>query len=399
MYKRQIILEIGVEDQEKIPVEIGRIPIMVKSKYCNLYGLSQEELIAHYEDPADYGGYFIINGNERILVMIEDLAANQVFIEKNDQLTLKFFSQRRQSYRVPSQITEAKNGLLQIEFSRFRGIPVVLLIKALGLTRDADISKLIGIESDTLLINLYEYASITREDEALVKIAELMNLQGTKKEKQDKVELRIDSALFPHLGNDKKARLNKALLLCKLVKHYLIAKENKLETDRDHYMNKRVRLSGELLADLFRVNFAVFIRDLQHNLQKMEKKRGFYSLRGIAKSTLFSRRIESAIATGLWTAQRTGVTQNIDKTNCLAVLSRLQYVVSSLPSEQENFRARALHPTHYGRFCPIETPEGTSIGLRKNLALLCRVSTWIDLDKYKVKEKLKQIGLKEFKLK
>jgi len=55
------------------------------------------------------------------------------------------------------------------------------------------------------------------------------------------------------------------------------------------------------------------------------------------------------------------VTQNMDKTNYLAVLSQLQKVTSMLPGEQENFMARTLHTTHYGRFCPTETPEGTEI--------------------------------------
>ena len=87
----------------------------------------------------------------------------------------------------------------------------------------------------------------------------------------------------------------------------------------------------------------------------------------MAKSTLFSHRIESAIATGAWTGERSGITQNMDKTNYLATISQLQRVSSMLPSDQENFKARTLHPTHYGRFCPIETPEGTEIGLRKIL--------------------------------
>ena len=70
----------------------------------------------------------------------------------------------------------------------------------------------------------------------------------------------------------------------------------------------------------------------------------------------------------------------MDKTNYLAIMSQLQRVSSMLPGEQENFLARTLHPTHYGRFCPIETPEGTEIGLRKNLALLAKISlTWIGL--------------------
>src|SRR3989338_11237324 len=63
-------------------VEIGRIPIMVKSSACNMGGMSKYELRENYMDPLDPGGYFIINGNERVMVMNEDLAANQPFIEE-----------------------------------------------------------------------------------------------------------------------------------------------------------------------------------------------------------------------------------------------------------------------------------------------------------------------------
>jgi DNA-directed RNA polymerase beta subunit len=52
-----------------------------------------------------------------------------------------------------------------------------------------------------------------------------------------------------------------------------------------------------------------------------------------------------------------------------------------------------LHPTHWGRFCPIETPEGTPIGLRKNLALLGKISTAVDIDEASMKEKLESAGM------
>jgi len=66
-------------------------------------------------------------------------------------------------------------------------------------------------------------------------------------------------------------------------------------------------------------------------------------------------------------------------------------VVSPLSTSQENFSARALHCTHIGRLCPIETPEGTNIGLRKNLAMLCSVSQ--DVDERAVIEQMKALGL------
>ncbi|MEI7718517.1 MAG: DNA-directed RNA polymerase subunit B'' [archaeon] len=372
-------LTIRYEGQvETAEVQLGRIPIIVKSNVCNLHGLTKQELTDRYVDPADSGGYFIVNGNERILVMAEDLASNQAFLEnqKVKGFVLRLFSQRG-AYKIPISINESKEGILEISFSRFRKIPVMVLLKALGMVSEAEISKMIGKQSDGLLVNLYEYASLGDSEEALMKIAELTSLQGTKKEVLDRTKQRIDSYLLPHVGLDKNARIEKAKTLCKLLKQFYISKDHPEDslTDKDHYANKRVRLSGDLLADLFRVNLNILVREVQHSLQKTVKRRNFYSIKTIAKSTLFSHRIESAIATGSWIGERTGVTQNMKKDNFLSMMSQLQKVVSTLPGEQENFAARTVHPTHYGRFCPVETPEGTEIGLRKNLAMLARVST------------------------
>src|SRR5680860_843901 len=83
-----------VETEE---VELGRIPIMVKSRSCNLEGMSEEDLIKNYIDPKDHGGYFLINGNERVMIMAEDLASNQTFVEwqkVKNRLMLRLFSQR-----------------------------------------------------------------------------------------------------------------------------------------------------------------------------------------------------------------------------------------------------------------------------------------------------------------
>jgi len=397
-YSAPIKLELTVKKDNQIDsevVEIGKIPIMVKSKVCNTNGLSKEQLISEYNDPNDPGGYFIINGNERVMIMAEDLAENQPFIEENKkkELTLRIFSLRG-TYRIPVVIKESKEGIFELTFSRFRDIPAVIILKALGMTKEADIAKYIGKETDSLIVNLYEFANIATPEDAMIKLAEITNLQGTKKEILDRVKQRLDSYLLPHIGMKKEERMKKAITLCKLIKQFLIAKENpELRTDKDHYGNKRVRLSGDLLSTLFRVNLGILVRDIVYSLQKSSKRKKFYSIKTIAKSTLFSHRVESAIATGSWTGERSGITQNMDKTNYLAMISQLQKVSSMLPGDQENFMARTLHPTHYGRFCPIETPDGSEIGLRKNLSILAKVSTRVDIDEEKFVKELENFGL------
>jgi DNA-directed RNA polymerase subunit B len=401
-YSAPLKIEITIKYEgqvETAEVELGRIPVIVKSKVCNLYGLDEQQLIEKYIDPADTGGYFIINGNERVIVMAEDLASNQTFIEKpKGKVMLRLFSQRG-AYKIPVSINESNEGILQVSFSRFKNLPAILLLKALGLGSDAEISKLIAKQTDSLIVNLYEFAEIKNSEEALMKIAEETSLQGTKKEILDRVKQRIDSYFLPHIGLKKDSQLEKAKTLCKFIRQYFVAKEHPEDTitDKDHYSNKRVRLSGDLLADLFRVNLNILLREIQHSLQKTVKRKKFYSIKTIAKSTLFSHRIESSIATGSWIGERSGVTQNMQKTNCFDILSQLQRVSSTLPGEQENFAARTLHPTHYGRFCPIETPEGIEIGLRKNLAMLAKVSTRSSIDEEKIINLLIKKGMKREK--
>ena len=398
-YSSSVFLEITVrqgQQTESHDVEIGRVPVMVRSKICNTYGMSKEEMEKNYLDPLDTGGYFIVNGNERVMVLIEDLAANQTFIEKpKDKTMLRLFSSRG-AYRIPISITETTDGIIETSFSRFKNIPAVVLLKALGMVKEAEMSKYVGKENDSLIVNLYEFSKIASVEEAMMWIAEKSALEGTKKEILDRVKQRIDNYFMPHIGTKKEKRMEKAITLCKFIKQFLIANENpEITTDKDHYANKRVKLSGDMLADLFRVNLNILVRDIQYSLSKIARRKKYYSLKTIAKSTLFSHRIESAIATGSWIGERTGVTQNMDKTNYLSSISQLQRVSSILPGEQENFLARTLHPTHYGRFCPVETPEGTEIGLRKNLALLARISTAVFIDEASFLEKLEKMGMQK----
>src|SRR3989338_7715989 len=385
------------EQGDSAEVEIGRVPVMVRSSACNTFGMNRDDLVKHFIDPLDPGGYFIINGNERIMVMAEDLASNQPFVEEGRQgLMLRMFSQRG-TYRIPTTITETSEGIIELTFSRLKNIPIVALLKALGMVSEAEIAKNIGVEDDCVIVNLYEFASIQNSEDALLYIAEKSSIQGTKKEILDRTKKRIDEFLLPHIGLDKNSRDEKSVTLCKLVKQYINSKyDENARTDKDHYANKRIKLTGDLLADLFRINLSILVRDIQYSLQKVVKRKKFYSIKTVAKSTLFTQRIESAIATGSWIGERTGVTQNMDKTNYLAILSQLQRVSSMLPGEQENFMARTLHPTHYGRFCPTETPEGTEIGLRKNLALLAKISTAIKIDEKELFKFMESNGLQNY---
>jgi DNA-directed RNA polymerase subunit B len=249
------------------------------------------------------------------------------------------------------------------------------------LTKDEDIMRHISSEKqyDQIFVNLYEFVDVKTVEEALDKVAKQIGITQSRDIRLERIQEIIDKYLLPHLGTTREYRLKKAYNLCKYIKKFIQVENGTLQCDdKDHYANKRLKMSGELLSDLFRVNLKVLIGDLLYNFQRIVKRGKFPSIKVIIREKLLTQRIYSAMATGNWVGGRKGVSQRIQRLNYLEMISHLQRVVSPLSATQENFEARELHCTHLGRLCPIETPEGTNIGLRKNLALMANVSTHSD---------------------
>ncbi|MDO8555884.1 MAG: DNA-directed RNA polymerase subunit B'' [Nanoarchaeota archaeon] len=400
-YSAPIWLEVSAHingvQKESFTTQIGKLPIMLKSKYCHLHGMKKPELIKNGEDGTDPGGYFILNGNERVLITVEDLASNKLFVEEGTgtaRYTGRIFSEKG-SYRIPHLFEQMKDGIINLSFTRFQRIPIIVLIKALGVTKDVEIVKYIGeTQYDDIYINLYDAVTIKTQKDALDYIAKKAGMVNQEEEEYVKVLENIDKYLLPHIGITEGDRIFKAYNLCKLLKRFLLTTKEDMENqDKDHYMNKRLKLSGDLLAELFRVNMRALVNDILYNFQRLVKRGKFSSVKIIIRDKLLTSRVKSAMATGTWVGGRKGISQNIDRTNFLASLSHLQRVVSLLSASQENFAARSLHPTHFGRLCPIETPEGTPIGLRKNLAMLANISQE-EYSEEKVKKVLEGLGMK-----
>jgi len=381
-YSAPLFLEVSAHvngvQRESFTTQIANIPIMLKSKYCHLHGLTKDELIKHNEDPDDPGGYFIINGTEKAIINIEDLASNRFMIERessgSSEYTGKLFSERG-SYKIPHQLEKLKDGLFYLTFTRVKAVPVMVIIKALGLVKDEEIMRFIGLEDEAeVLINLYEFVDIKNTEDAIDYIAKKIGITQAREIRIQRMQEILDKYLLPHIGINREDRMWKAYNLCKMLKKMILTIKEEGEDDKDHYLNKRLKMSGDLLADLFRVNLKVLIGDLLYNFQRIVKRGKFPSIKVIIREKLLTQRIYSSMATGNWVGGRKGVSQRIERLNFLQTQSHLQRVVSPLSSSQENFEARSLHATHMGRLCTSETPEGTNIGLRKNLALLASIS-------------------------
>jgi DNA-directed RNA polymerase beta subunit len=399
-YYAPIYLEVStyINDvqRESFVAEVGKMPIMLKSKHCNLDSLSREELIKRGEDPTDPGGYFVINGTERVVVNVEDLAANNFMVEKSGtDATGRFFASHG-SYKIPHTFERKKDGIFYMSFTRVKNMPIVVVLKSLGMVKDEDIMRAVSDHKtyEEVVLNLLEFVDIKTQEDAVDYISKRIGIAQSKEIRVERTREILEKYLFPNILPGPGINQFKARNLCKMLKKFIdVRSEDRESDDKDHYMNKRLRLSGDLLIELFRTNFKILVGDILYNFQRIIKRGKLPSIRVIIRDKLLTSRLYSAMATGEWVGGRQGVSQRMDRNNFLAMVSHLQKVVSPLSSSQENFDARALHCTHIGRLCPSETPEGTNIGLRKNMAMLCSVSQSTNSDE--VLEKIKNLGLKE----
>ncbi len=418
-------------EREPETVKIGDFPVMVKSKICTLHedniddyldSISKDKEILNWpyrqkleyvgEDPDDPGGYFIIGGSERVLVSLEDLAPNRVLVEKNERYnavveTAKVFSQRR-GYRALTMMEKKSDGIIVVSVPAVAGtIPLVILMKALGLERDEDIYRAIVSHEKMSVITLanieevenpklYPPNGIRTQKDAIEYLEKRFAAGQAKEYREKKISQILDSSLLPHLGTEKKDRIKKAYYLGRMARRVLeLHLGLRKEDDKDHLANKRLKLSGDLLEELFRTAFEALMKDLKYQLERTYSRKRGIRIRAAIRQDVLTQKIMHAMSTGNWVGGRTGVSQLLDRTSHMSTLSHLRRIISPLTRSQPHFEARDLHPTQWGRLCPNETPEGQNCGLVKNAALIIDVSEGYPEEE--VMKILKELGVKEMK--
>ena len=406
-YSAPIMMEASVIEEGQILesryVHIGDIPIMVKSNKCILYNLSSKELEESGEDKRDPGGYFIINGSERVVVGLEDLSYNKIMVDKemvsgSPVHKAKVYSSIT-GFRAKLEIIMKNDGLLLTKMpSTPVDIPLVVLMRALGLESDQEIAETVAMNEDLQdqMETSFEKASdVQTAKEAIVYISKRI-APGMLEEFQIKrAETLLDWNLLPHLGKNPDNRKAKAQFLgeatCKLLelRMGLIVPD-----DKDHYGNKVIKFAGHLLSEIFRTSFKNLIRDMKYQLERSGQKRGINAVAAAIRPGIITDKINNAIATGNWGRGRVGVTQLLDRTNYLSTISHLRRIQSPLSRTQPNYEARDLHSTHFGRICPSETPEGSNCGLVKNLALSAIIS--VEAPAEEIIEKIYELGAVQF---
>jgi DNA-directed RNA polymerase subunit B len=405
-------------EQDTELVFIGNIPVMLKSKLCFLSQLSREELIAVGEDPDDPGGYFIVNGSERVIVAMEDLAPNRVIVDIDEKGATPVYQAKLFSttvgFRARIELKMKSDGALYVTMPGVpTEIPFVIVMRALGLESDKEIAEAVSLDEEiqSELEPSFEKAiGVDTVKDAILYIGNRVAHGQVEEYRFQKAEAAIDKNFLPHLGRTSQSRREKAIFLGEMACRVIELKLGRRKPDdKDHFKNKRLRLAGPLLADLFRVAFRNLVRDIKYQLERIGVKGPIITVSAAVRPGIITERLQHALATGNWGRGRVGVTQLLDRTNYLSTLSHLRRLQSPLSRSQPNFEARDLHSTHWGRLCPNETPEGSNCGLVKNLALSASISVGVNSEKikqilfsmgvtpvYETNETLKRYGAKVF---
>ncbi len=398
VFLEMALVENDVE-REMEEVRIGELPVMVKSKLCYLNGMTDAELIEAGEDPLDPGGYFIINGSERVLVSIEDLAPNRQLasIEKkgDKQVTQVRIFSVKDEFRAKVLLERNYNGLFYLSFPASpKNLNVIPVIKALGLGNDEDVLGAFHPDPEIIndiLLNL-EAVNLETQEDAIDYLGRRVAAGQPDEYRKERVFQVLDNYLLPHLGTKPEDRLKKAYFLCRMIERAEdVALKGRPVNDKDHYANKRIKLSGALMEELFIYALGYLVKDINYQVDRAFARGKGLQVRTLIRPDAFTERIEYAMATGNWVGGRTGVSQLLDRMTYMATLSHLRRVISPLSKTHPHFEARDLHPTHFGKICPNETPEGQSCGLVKNLALGAVLSR--DRPEELVMEELEKLGV------
>jgi DNA-directed RNA polymerase subunit B" len=403
-YSAPLYLQMSVveNDEEKEPQEakIGQLPVMIKSNICNLVELSEEEMVKFGEDPLDPGGYFIVNGTERVVMTLEDLAPNKILTEFGERYgdtieVSKVFSQRR-GYRALVVVERGRKSLLEVSFPSISGrINFITLMRALGVETDEELVKAVSTDPEIMkfMFENLEEAEVDNIEDAMEKIGSRVASGQARDYQIKRANYVIDRYLLPHLGNEPTDRASKASFLGRMAEScFELALGRRNPDDKDHYANKRLKLTGDLMEDLFRVAFNRLSRDVKYQLERANMRNRELNVITLVRADVLTDRLQHPLATGNWVGGRTGVSQLLDRTDYISTLSHLRRVISPLSRAQPHFEARDLHPTQWGRLCPSETPEGPNCGLVKNFAQMVELSTGTNEDK-KIKSVLYDLGV------
>ena len=397
-------------------INIGKMPILLKSSICLLNDPKNKN--NRDECALDCGGYFIIKGSEKTVLGQERAAENRIYCFDGKNTTkwnwyaeiksvpdFKCISPKQVEMMIANKNNGFGNGIY-IQIPRVKQpIELFVLFRAMGIMTDKKISEYIVLDIDnekTREILEFLKASVmdgnkymTNEDAlkhitCYVAFTPPMNMDketGIKKKRDFTLDV-LANDLFPHCQSVEQKLYLIGYMAKKLIE---TAKGWRLPDDRDSYVNKRIELTGTLMNNLFRNYFNKLTKETQkltvreinsHNSRSLEDYENILNMTNIyklVKSATIENGLNRALSTGDFSikqanSSKVGVGQVLNRLTYPATLSHLRRINTPLEKSGELIAPRKLHNTTWGFLCPVETPEGASIGIVKSIAYMTHIT-------------------------
>ena len=352
----------------------------------------QEIYMGNYPWMTDRGT-FVINGTERVIVS-QLIRSSGVFFTAEKNADRKNYGAKL----IPGRGTwlefeTGANGVIYVKIDRRRKLPVTTLLRAFGYNKASEIRSLFA-DIDTGEVKHID-ATLEKDtshgtSEALIEVYRRLrpgDLATVENAKQMIEKMFFDFKRFDYsrvgrhklnqrlgidLPNTTDKRVFQVSDLVAIIREIIrLNNTQEREDDIDSLSNRRVKLVGELVARQFRVGMLRLQRNTMDRMSMCD-------IETVAPGQLINARPVVAAVREFFTTSQ--LSQLLDDTNPLSELSNKRRLSSMGPGglsrERAGFDVRDIHPTHYGRICAVETPEGPSVGLVLNLAAFARINEY-----------------------
>jgi len=402
-----------VDDEQKehtITLEqiyLGKFPIMLYSNLCILQNLPKQVLYNMGECMNDLGGYFIIDGKEKVIVSQEKFANNILYSKKMNKNDIYSYSveirsvsedaskpRRTTSIKILRPSTTYSNNQIVVVIPNVRKpIPLFIVMRALGILSDKQIIEtcLLNLDENQSYIDLFipsiHDANMVFSQSVALKYIASFTKRGTLSSVYDI----LMNYFLPHIGELN--FLNKAYFLGHMVNKLLRVFTGKEKaTDRDSFKYKRIEVSGDLISDLFREYYLIQQKHIKLLIEKTyyfgkinyENDNFIQLIENNYKTFFQDRLVEKGIRKGFkgnWGSdvhtKREGIVQDLNRLSWMTSMSHLRKINLPMDSTSKVIKPRLLNNTQWGYIDPLDSPDGGNIGFHKHLSIMASITNQI----------------------
>ena len=389
---------------------IGTIPTMLKSIKCILRNKTPRELALLGEESEDIGGYFIVGGTEKNVLLQEQLAAGKIYImnldTKGTTVVRMTANTPRGTALIELALDKKTKSVLKIRFpslrnadqsKKYRSINVLRVFRLLGMNDIKAIEALItlfikpaNVKKSMLQLTRNVVDFIVFPDDVTVIAAKLGKAPEQINETLASIKYIIDTDLFPHVNNlpgpdnetdeEREVRIRSAKLnlLAIMVSRFLehLAGYRPLD-NRDSWSNKRVQGAGNLMEQLFRNAWRKTLGIVQNEIDKNMVK-DLNSIVEKIRYSIITDTFHDSFITSNWgvrgTQMKNNIAQTLDRSGVIATYAHINTIDVAISRNDRQPSLRVVQMDQWGFVDPVSTPEGENAGLVKALSLLAETS-------------------------